>query len=61
MCTTMIGSLIDLNDDIAWVCKYYPAFKYPKKKVEKETNMKVSVVDILRQSSAGSNGKKSSI
>ena len=58
MCTTMIDSLINSKDNIVWVCKYYPAFKNFKDKTEKETNMKVSVVDILRQNSVGSNRKK---
>ncbi len=50
-CTTTIGSFINVNNDIEWVCKYYSAFNYLKNMAEKETDMKVAIVDILRQSS----------
>ena len=58
--TTLIGALIDLKNDISWVCKHYPSFKYLKNMAEDETGNKVAIVDILRQNSEGSNLYQSS-
>ena len=51
----------NLNNDITWVCKYYPTFKHLKGIAKTEINMKVSLVNILRQSSDESNGKIDSL
>ncbi len=59
--TTTIGSFIDVNDDIAWVCKHYSAFKHLKNMAEKATDMKVAIVDILRQSSKNTNGRSEAL
>ena len=61
MCTIMIDSLIDSKDNIVWVYKYYPAFKNFKDKTERETNIKVSVVNILLQSSEGLNERRDAL
>ncbi len=60
-CTTTIGSFINVNDDIAWVCKYYSAFRYLKNMAEKETDMTVAIVDILRQSSKNTSGRREAL
>ena len=59
--TTSIGDLIDLKNDISWVCIHYPSFKYLKNKAEHETSNKVAIVDILRQSSKGLKGTRQAL
>ena len=55
---TKVTEIHNIKDDIVWVWKDYPVFKYLKYIVEKETNMIVPVAVILCQISEGSNGRR---
>ena len=48
----------NIKYDIECVCKYYLSFKNLKDIAEKETNMKVSIVEILCKKSKGLKGRR---